>query len=107
MSDKLRRLKEEMILVYGMNCWMNELWIPYKKEILTFHHILEKRNGGKEVWENGALLSSTSHQYLNYLDYKYHKIYKELNDMFHDLNRTYAPPTTDYYKEINHILKKK
>lgn len=35
MSDKLRRLKEEMILVYGLNCWMNELWNPNKKDILT------------------------------------------------------------------------
>ena len=106
MSDKLRKLKEEMIQVYGFHCWMNELWIPYKKEILTFHHILEKRNGGKEIWENGALLSSTSHQYLNHLDYHYNKIYKELNGLFHELNRTYAPPTDDYYEEVNYVLTK-
>ena len=106
MSDKLRRLKEEMILVYGLNCWMNELWIPNKKDILTFHHILEKRNGGKEVWENGALLSRTSHDYLNYLDMKYHKLYKELNGLFQELNRSYAPPTEQYYDEVAFTLRK-
>lgn len=107
MGDKLRKLKEEMILVYGLNCWMNELWIPNKKDILTFHHILEKRNGGKVVWENGALLSINSHDYLNYLDVRYHKLYNELNGLFQELNRTYAPPTNDYYEEINHILRRK
>lgn len=106
MSDKLRRLKEEMILVYGLNCWMNELWVPNKKNILTYHHILEKRHGGKATWENGALLSARSHQYLNYLDNQYHKIYNELNGLFKELNRTYKPPTEDYYEEIQHILKK-
>lgn len=105
-SDKVKRLKEEMIEVYGEYCWMNELWIPKKKDILTFHHILEKRNGGKDRWENGALISYNSHQYLNYLDNEYHKIYKELNGMFYDLNRTYAPPTEEYYEEVKRILKR-
>ena len=106
MSDKLRKLKEEMILVYGLNCWMNELWVPSKKDILTFHHILEKRNGGKAIFENGALLSRSSHDYLNYLDAVYHKLYNELNGLFLELNRTYKPPTNDYYEEVNHILVK-
>jgi len=70
MSDKLRRLKEEMILVYGLNCWMNELWIPNK------------------------------------LDMKYHKLYKELNGLFQELNRSYAPPTKQYYDEIAFTLRK-
>lgn len=107
MGDKLRRLKEEMILVYGLKCWMNELWVPSKKDILTFHHILERRNGGRDLWENGALLGLSSHQYLNYLDYYYPKIYKELNGLFYDLNKTYKPPTKEYYDEINLILRKR
>lgn len=106
MSDKLRRLKEEMIEIYGNYCWMNELWIPNKRNIITFHHIIERRNGGKDIWENGALLSNKSHQYLNFIDSNYHKIYKELNGMFYDLNRTYEPPTEEYYKEIKRILRR-
>ena len=30
MSDKVRKLKEEMIQIYGLKCWINELWIPNK-----------------------------------------------------------------------------
>lgn len=105
-KDKTGKLKKEMIEVYGEFCWMNNMWVPTKKNILTFHHILEKRNGGKAIWENGALISEESHRYLNYLDNEYHKIYKELNGLFYDLNRTYEPPTEEYYEEINQILKK-
>ena len=104
MGDKTRKLKEEMILVYGLKCWINELWIPTKKDVITFHHILERRNGGKAEWDNGALISHFAHQYLNYLDNEQHKLYKELNGMFYDLNRTYKPPTPEYYEEVNRVL---
>ena len=39
MSDKVRKLKEEMIKVYGLKCWINELWIPNKKNILTYSSV--------------------------------------------------------------------
>lgn len=32
---------------------------------LTYHHILEKRNGGKATVENGALLSAENHSWFN------------------------------------------
>lgn len=104
---KVSKLKQEMIEVYGNHCWMNELWIPRRKNILTFHHIIEKRNGGKAIWENGALISLHSHEYLNYLDEEYNKIYRELNGLFYELNRTYAPPTEDYYEEVKMVLRRK
>lgn len=106
MSDRLKELKREMILCYGLKCWLNELWIPQKRDMITYHHILERRNNGHTTWENGALLGRSSHDYLNFLDNQYHNIYKELNGAFIDLNRTYAPPTEDYYDEIEHILRK-
>ncbi len=103
---KTKILKKEMIQVYGNKCWMNELWLPNKKNILTFHHILEKRNGGKVIWENGALISLYSHEYLNYLDREYHRLYNDLNCLFYELNKTYKPPTEDYYNEVKLVLKK-
>ena len=106
MSESSRRLKEEMVKVYGFKCWIDDLWIPGKKNILTFHHILEKRNGGIIKWENGALLSLYRHDYLNYLDLYYHSIYNELNGLFYDLNRTYAPPTDEYYEEVKRVLRR-
>lgn len=105
-SKDVRRLKEEMISVYGNYCWLNDMWVPKKKDIMTFHHIIEKRNGGKAIWENGALLGCSSHNYLNMLDYNYHNIYEELNGLFHELNKTYAPPTESYYDEVQRVLRK-
>ena len=106
MSDYIKRLKLEMIETYGMNCWLNENWVWRRNNLLTLHHIKELRRNGKTTWENSALLSVTSHYYLNHLDIEYHKIYKELNEMFKELNRTYAPPTKEYYEEIDNILKR-
>ena len=38
---------------------------------LTYHHILEKRRGGKRTLQNGAILMRVAHDYLNYLDRYY------------------------------------
>ncbi len=84
-------------------------WMNYKivnPADLTFHHIKEKRNGGARVLNNGAILIRRSHDYLNYLDYCYHRYYKDLNELFHILNMTMAPPTEDYYEEVDYILRK-
>lgn len=84
-------------------------WMAYKlqrKNPYTFHHIIEKRNGGKRRVNNGAILTLNAHEYLNYLDNEYHRIYKELNGLFWELNRTYKPPQEDYYEEVGAVLKK-
>lgn len=84
-------------------------WLNYKivrVQDLTYHHIKEKRNGGKRTLENGAILIKRSHDYLNYLDYCHHRYYRDLNDMFKWLNMTMKPPTDEYYDEIEHILSK-
>lgn len=106
MSDKTKRIKEEMIQIYGEYCWLNNLWVPNKYNKLTYHHILERRNGGKITLDNGALLGRSEHDYLNYLDNYYHKLYNELNELFYELNKTYAPPTQNHYEEVASVLKK-
>lgn len=106
MSSKVARLRQEMIQVYGLKCWLVETWFPKKGDFMTYHHILERRNGGLVTWENGALLGCSSHNYLNMLDYNYHNIYEELNGLFHELNKTYAPPTESYYDEVQRVLRK-
>ena len=106
MSERVKRIKEEMIQIYGEYCWLNGLWLPNNYNKLTYHHILEKRNGGKVTIENGALLGRNEHDYLNFLDNYYHKLYNDLNDLFRELNRTYAPPTQEHYEEINYVLRK-
>lgn len=84
-------------------------WLDYKivrANDLTFHHIQEVRNGGKRIITNGAILVRQSHEYLNYLDNRYHKYYEELNQLFKELNMTMLPPTKEYYDEVHHVLKK-
>lgn len=84
-------------------------WLDYKIvkiNDLTFHHIKEKRNGGKRELSNGAILLRESHNYLNYLDIYYHRYYYLLNGLFKELNSTMKPPTNSYYEEIDKILKK-
>lgn len=84
-------------------------WMDYKicrTSDLTFHHIIEARNGGRRVLENGAILVRKSHEYLNYLDVYYPIIYRDLNYLFKELNSTMLPPTKDYYDELHHVLRK-
>ena len=84
-------------------------WLNYKicrKSDLTFHHIIEKRNGGKRILTNGAILVRVSHDYLNYLDRYYHKHYQDLNWLFKELNKTMKPPEQDYFDEVEYVLKK-
>lgn len=84
-------------------------WLEYKicrPEDLTFHHIVEARNGGQRVLENGAILVRKSHDYLNYLDLRYNDYYKALNELFMELNKTMMPPTPEYYDEVRYVLKK-
>lgn len=104
MSNKIRNIKKDMIEVYGNLCWMD--YILTKRNPLTIHHIHEIRNGGKDKWENFALITTNAHQYLNYLDHEQHKIYRELNGLFKELNLTYLPPAEDYFEELDHILKR-
>ena len=44
--------------------------------------------------------------FLNYLDENIHGAYMDLNYLFHLLNCTEAPPTEEYYREVNKILKR-
>lgn len=102
MSKEILRLKKEMILVYGTRCWLSLL----KENRLTAHHIIPVRDGGKTEWNNIALLSNDSHIYFNQIEKYAPNVAHELNCLFFELNKTYAPPTLDYEEEVRHILKK-
>jgi len=102
----MKKVLVEMLEIYKPN---GRDWMDYKmtkNNPYTFHHIKEKRNGGRLEIRNGAIITNNAHIYLNHLDSCYHKIYNELNHMFKELNMTYKPPTEDYYEEIHHILRK-
>ena len=69
-----KRAKEKLIELYGKKCFIDKLHLRKDTERkytskgqmkrmkqLTYHHILERRNGGKATVENGALLSNENH----------------------------------------------
>ena len=59
-----------------------------KGDIYTFHHlIIPRRNGGKTVRENGAILcGNTSHSYLHLIEAKDYDIYKYITIEMLDMN---------------------
>lgn len=69
-----KKAREELERRYGKECFIEKLKL--RKEVgrvykskgqkekmkrLTYHHIKERRNGGKATVENGALLSNENH----------------------------------------------
>lgn len=102
MSDRLKELKKEMILVYGLKCWLCGI----EDKRLTGHHIVPVRAHGKTAWDNIALLSRKQHDLFNMIERDNPKTAKELNGLFKELNMTMKPPENDYYEEVNHVLRK-
>ena len=73
-----RQAKEKLIELFGAECFIDKLHLrsdtdrhytgkaQYKRmKQLTYHHIKEKRNGGKATLENGAILSEENHIWFN------------------------------------------
>ena len=100
MSNKLKELKKQMILVYGLKCWISGI----EDLKLTGHHIVPVRDNGKTVWNNIALLSRKQHDLFNFIENKDFIIAKKLNELFYELNLSMSPPNNEYYKEIECLL---
>ena len=74
-----KEAREELIKLYGRECFIEKLKLRKDEEPrkytskgqlermkkLTYHHILERRNGGKSTVENGALLSNENHEWFH------------------------------------------
>ena len=60
----MKTITKEMLRIYKPISNLD--WMNYKlvKDKATFHHIVKRENGGKEVLENGAILMPEAHQYL-------------------------------------------
>ena len=101
-TAKVREIRNVMIDRFGPNCWMG--YKLSKKNKFTYHHILEQRNGVHETIENGAILTNKAHSDLNEMESHILKLYRTLNSLFIELNKTNKPPTIEYYKEVYDIL---
>lgn len=91
MSNK--RAKERLIQLYGAECFIEKLHLRKDTEPrkytskgqrkrmkqLTYHHIKERRYGGKATVANGALLSEENHIWFNEQS---KEAQKQMNELF-------------------------
>ena len=84
--------------------WMN--FVLTKGNPYTYHHILERYNGGKRSIDNGAILTKRAHRFLNMLQLFYPDAYDDLQNVFRRINGTKEPVTQEFVDEIDEILKK-
>ena len=105
-QDYKRALKRDMILVYGLLCWGDELWLPDNQNIMTIHHILPVRKKGKLEWGNIALLSQYFHNFFNRIENVDKRLASELNDLFIELNRSMNMPTDQHYSDVDFLMGK-
>jgi len=96
-----KHIKDRMVAKYGPECWIEKLHLRTDTEprrytskaqmkrmkALTYHHIKERRNGGKSTEENGAILSAENHQW-------FHKqppeVQARLNQIFQEYKRQFT-----------------
>lgn len=97
MSNK--KAKDKLIKLYGAECFIEKLKLrkdteprrytsksQYKRmKQLTYHHIKERRNGGKATVENGALLSVENHEWFNKQSAE---AQREMNRVFQEYKNT-------------------
>lgn len=70
----------------------------------SFHHIVKREDGGKEVIENGAVLNKTAHEYLHIIEYKDIGTYIAINKILKIINEQRDRPTTEQLEIISKIL---
>ena len=73
---------------------------------LTRHHIIKKEHNGENSINNYALLTSSSHHLIHYLEINYNKEYNLIKKLLLELNESKMPPTKKYYDEMLKIIKK-
>ena len=82
--------------------WMNFALARHNQ--YTFHHIVEKCNGGEKNIDNGAILTRKAHNFLNLLSYLCPEAYNDLNAVFRKINGTKKPVTKKITDEIDEIM---
>ena len=95
-----------MISIYGTEeyDWLGDKINDVTK--LTKHHIVKKEFGGENGVSNYALLTPKSHKLMHILEEKDPELFDEFNQKFLELNRSLKPPTKEYYRSIDSLLRK-
>ena len=98
----MKPITKEMIKIYNLDklCFMGYTL----DKTASFHHIVKKENGGKEIIENGAVLNKTAHEYLHIIEYKDIGTYIAINKILKIINEQRDKPTTEQLEIISKIL---
>ena len=96
MKHEARGALKELIIVHKPNGfdWMN--FALTKRNKYTYHHIQERKNGGKVTKKNGAILTVWSHRFLNLLEKICPDAYEDLQNVFYQINSSELP-MNDYF----------
>ena len=72
---------------------------------LTRHHIIKKQYDAKDDISNYALLTTSSHHLIHYLEVNDNSEYNVINNLFLELNQSKKEPTDEYFSQMRSILK--
>jgi len=82
--------------------WMNFKLTKHNK--YTYHHIVERKKGGDDSVENGAILTEIAHRFLNILEQYCPDAYNDLQNVFIKISNSKLPPANEIVKEMDQIL---
>ncbi len=84
--------------------WMN--FALAKSNPYTYHHILERKNGGDISINNGAILTKRAHRFLHILQFYCPEAYEDFQNVFRRINDSREPVTQQFVDEIDEIMRK-
>ncbi len=98
----MKPITKHMIKLYNLDklCFMGYTL----DKTASFHHIVKKEHGGKEVIENGAVLNRYAHEYLHVIEYKDIETYLAINKILKIINEQRDKPTIEQYQIISKLL---
>ena len=100
---KNKDVLEKMFKIFG---YPTVDWMGFRvteENPITFHHIVEERNGGKGNIHNGALLTNYAHQALHKLEISDKGLYDEYQYWFKVINDMKCPPTKEIMRTMRHL----
>ena len=98
----MKPITKHMIQIYNLDkfCFMGYALDRHA----SFHHIIKREHGGKEVIENGAVLNREAHEYLHIIEYKDVDTYITINNILKIINEQRDRPTSEQYQIISKLL---
>jgi hypothetical protein len=107
-----KKAKERLIELYGAECFIEKLGfrkfdkpVHYtskgqrkRMEMLTYHHIQMKKDGGKATVENGALLRTDNHAWFHQQSKEAQRI---MNQAFQDYKKNYKKCDVEIVEDVS------